>query len=209
MSARKKKTRAQLIEAAEQELIANHGYMEISAVARRAHVSAGLTYHHFGSKSGLVAAVVDHFYHPLRAIALGDEIPRDLEWRERERCRTRAIIDYFYDHPLAPVICSRLAKEPEVIDIERAHVNALLKAGARNLAQGQRLGLISMELDPSTAVAMLMGGLRLTIEQAITSDQRPPRQELLDQLWRLTTQALQLDPIPATGAGETGSAAIP
>ena len=47
-------TRQRLIKAAEHELIANNGSMEISAVAKRAKVSAGLTYHHFGSKTGLV-----------------------------------------------------------------------------------------------------------------------------------------------------------
>ena len=104
-----------LIAAAEQELIANNGHMEISAVAKRADTSAGLTYHHFGSKTGLVAAVVDRFYEPLREISLGGGIPSELEWRDRERYRTSAIIDYFYGHPLAPLIAGRLAREPEVL----------------------------------------------------------------------------------------------
>lgn len=184
-----------LITAAEQELIANNGHMEISAVAKRAQSSAGLTYHHFGSKTGLVAAVVDRFYEPLREIALGDGIPTDLEWRERERSRTKAMIDYFYSHPLAPLIAGRLAREPEVLDIERAHMEALLAEGARNIAQGQKLGLISPDLNPNTVVAMLMGGLRLAIDQAVLAEERPPSDELHEQLWRLTSDALQLKPL--------------
>ena len=34
----------------------------MQAVAKRAQVSVGLAYHHFGSKAGLIAAVVEAFY---------------------------------------------------------------------------------------------------------------------------------------------------
>lgn len=181
-----------LLLAAEAELIANHGHMEMSAVAKRAGVSVGLAYHHFGSKTGLVAAVVDRFYGPLREISFGNTISLDLEWRVREKTRTAAMIDYFYAHPLAPLISGRLAREPEVLDIERAHSEALLEAGARNIAQGQKQGVVDKALDPAVTVAMLMGGIRLAIDQAILMEQRPSRDLLLDQLWRLTASALQL-----------------
>ncbi|RTL87450.1 TetR/AcrR family transcriptional regulator [Ancylobacter aquaticus] len=184
-----------LLAAAEQELIKNDGHMEISAVAKRAGASAGLTYHHFGSKTGLVAAVVDRFYEPLRDILLGDAISADLAWRERERARTSAMIDYFYEHPLAPLIAGRLAREPEVLDIERSHMQALLSHGARNIAQGQKLGLICPELDPDIVVAMLMGGIRLAIDQALLDDNPPTKIELLNQLWQLISNTLQLEPI--------------
>nr|QQZ51483.1 TetR family transcriptional regulator [Phenylobacterium glaciei] len=48
-----------LIRAAQEELIASHGLLEMQAVAKRAKVSVGLAYHHFGSKAGLIAAVVE------------------------------------------------------------------------------------------------------------------------------------------------------
>ena len=80
-------TAEKLLEAAEAELIASDGQMEMAAVARRAGVSVGLAYHHFGSKAGLVAAVVDAFYGPLREISLGTAIPPQLDWPARERAR--------------------------------------------------------------------------------------------------------------------------
>ncbi|NRA31295.1 MAG: TetR/AcrR family transcriptional regulator [Parvularculaceae bacterium] len=182
-----------LMDAAEQELIASGGHMEMSAVAKRAKASVGLAYHHFGSKTGLMAAVVDRFYGPLRAIALGDEIPVEWEWREREKARTAALIAYFYDRPLAPLVAGRLARQPEVLDIEQNHRDALLEMGARNIAQGQRLGVVAPELAPSETVAMLMGGLRLAIDRAITSETRPPREQLLEQVWLFCRGALRLD----------------
>ncbi|CAN5850370.1 hypothetical protein BH11PSE1_BH11PSE1_02880 [soil metagenome] len=54
-----------LIRAAQEELIASHGLLEMQAVAKRAKVSVGLAYHHFGSKAGLIATVVEGFYNRL------------------------------------------------------------------------------------------------------------------------------------------------
>ncbi|WP_050625577.1 TetR/AcrR family transcriptional regulator [Bradyrhizobium viridifuturi] len=58
-------TRDRLLAAAQQELIEGHGHLEMQAVAKRARVSVGLAYHHFGSKAGLIAAVVEDFYQRL------------------------------------------------------------------------------------------------------------------------------------------------
>src|SRR5690554_5193406 len=55
-------TAPRLLAAAQTELIEGQGQLEMVAVARRAKVSAGLAYHYFGSKAGLIAAVVEAFY---------------------------------------------------------------------------------------------------------------------------------------------------
>jgi len=168
-----------LIRAAEAELIANDGHLEMLAVAKRAGVSVGLAYHHFGSKTGLLAAVVDHFYAPLREISFGDQIPLNQDWAARERARTKAFIDYFYEHPFAPLIAGRLGREPEVCDMERVHMDALLAEGARNLAQGQRQGVVSKDIVPEVVIGLLMGGLRQTIDTAILAQKRPVNTTLL------------------------------
>jgi len=192
-----------LLDAAEKELLANSGHLEMAPVAKRAKASVGLAYHHFGSKAGLIAAVVDRFYEPLRDIALGDAIPADLDWASREFTRMKATTDYFYDAPLAPLICGRLAREPEVLDIEKAHMTELLALGARNIAQGQRLGVVSADLNPDVTVALLMGGHRLALEQAVTASPRPDRQALVNQVWKFTAQALQMNCESLPTAGPT------
>ncbi len=55
-------TRARLLEAAMAELVERDGALEVASVAARADVSVGLLYRYFGSKAGLVAAVVADFY---------------------------------------------------------------------------------------------------------------------------------------------------
>ena len=196
----KPSTSLKLLDAAEAELIACHGHMEMSAVARRAGLSVGLAYHHFGSKAGLMAGVIDRFYGPIREIALGETIPLDLPWLERERARAEALLNYFYDHPLAPLVAGRLAREPEVLDIERAHMDTGLTVGARNIRQGQALGVVSVALVPEVVVAFLMGGMRLVIEDAVRQDNRPPKDQLLDQIWQLARAALGILPEPTNGS---------
>jgi AcrR family transcriptional regulator len=187
----KKKNAQKLLEAAEIELITNNGLLEISGVAARAEVSVGLAYHHFGSKTGLISAVVDNFYTPLRKIAFGEAIAPDLPWLEREKKRTSALIEYYYSHPLAKLITGRLARESEVLDIEQSHMNAMLVEGARNVAQGQRLGVVNSHLDPKSTVAMLLGGITLAIQFAIQSDDRPSKEILLKQIWLFCENALR------------------
>ncbi|MEO0882987.1 MAG: TetR/AcrR family transcriptional regulator [Pseudomonadota bacterium] len=184
-------TPQRLLDAAETELITNQGFLEMAAVAKRAKASVGLAYHHFGSKTGLIAAVIDRFYGPVRDIALGDAIPVELEWMAREKARVQALIDYFYGHPLAPLVAGRLARDPEVLDIEQAHMDALLEEGARNIAQGQHQGVVEDSLCPDTIVALLMGGLRLAIDRALLADPRPDPNDLLEQIWQFSQAALQ------------------
>jgi AcrR family transcriptional regulator len=61
--------RERLLCAAQEELTQGQGHLEMQAVARRARVSVGLAHHHFGSKAGLIAAVVEEFYSRLDTAA--------------------------------------------------------------------------------------------------------------------------------------------
>ena len=57
-------TRERLVRAAQDELIRNHGHLEMQAVAKRAQVSVGLAYHDFGSKAGLMPPLSKRFIAP-------------------------------------------------------------------------------------------------------------------------------------------------
>lgn len=185
-------TKHRLLQAAKAELLANGGQMEMSRVAVQADLSTGLAYHHFSSKAGLIAAVVDAFYAPLRNISYGAAIPLELNWEAREKARTEAMVDYFYDDEMAPLIAGRLAREPEVLDIEAAHMRALLDLGAKNIRQGQKLGVVDPRLDPEVTVSLLMGGVRLALDQAVLTDDRPPRAALKKHIWQFIRHALSL-----------------
>src|SRR5260370_3835046 len=60
--------RARIVAAALEELVAGDGDFEIGDVARRAKVAVGLAYPYFGSKAGLISAVITEFHNPPAAV---------------------------------------------------------------------------------------------------------------------------------------------
>jgi AcrR family transcriptional regulator len=191
-------TPARLIRAAQEELVHEGGLLEMQAVARRAKVSVGLAYHHFGSKAGLIAAVVEAFYDRLEEVAFKPSNLVSPNWAGREKERIAAYISFHYDHPFAPLVVGALSRAVEVLDVEQAFTRRQLAAGAYNLRAGQRDGVIPADLDPRLTIALMIGGIRQALIGALTKAQRPDRQELTDKIWVFVAGALRL---PAAAAG--------
>jgi len=187
-----------LIRAAQEELIQSQGLLEMQAVARRAKVSVGLAYHHFGSKAGLIAAVVEGFYNRLEDVAFSPSKLVAPDWAGREKERIAAYISFHYGHPFAPLVVGALSRAPEVLDVEQAFTRRQLTAGAYNLRAGQRAGVIPPDLDPRLTIALMIGGIRQALIGALTSRHRPDPVELTDKIWVFVTGALRL---PAAEAG--------
>lgn len=183
--------RERLVAAAQAELIAGHGHLEMQAVARRAQLSVGLAYHHFGSKSGLVAAVVEAFYQQLDAAAF---VARDLpsgSWAEREKARVGAYVAFHYAHPFAPLVIGTLSRSPEVLDVETAFTSRTLAAGAAMIRAAQRDGAVRADLDPALAIALMSGGIRQAMLAALTAEMRPEPAALTDAIWSFMAAALR------------------
>ncbi|MFZ5733361.1 MAG: TetR/AcrR family transcriptional regulator [Pseudomonadota bacterium] len=187
--------KTRLLTAARDELTANGGVMEVQAVARRAGVSVGIAYHHFGSKAGLIAGVVEDFHAQLRRTLEQETAHAETDWSQRERIRLRAFLRIYLEDPFGRILLGRLAQSPEVIDVQRAFTAEELREGARNLIQGQRLGIVRADLDPEVTVAMLLGGIRQTLDRAIEAEIPPSLDHLETQIWAFISGALAL---PAT-----------
>src|SRR5258708_7597201 len=167
------KTRERLVRAAQEELIQSHGHLEMQAVAKRAQVSVGLAYHHFGSKAGLIAAVVEEFYSRLDGEVFNDTGRPSESWANRERRRIALYISFHYDHPFAPLVIGALSRAPEVLDVERAFTNRQLAGGARMLEAAQRDGLVPDHIDPHLTTSLMIRGIRQALIRARTCDHRP------------------------------------
>jgi len=191
-------TPERLIRAAQDELIQGRGLLEMQAVAKRAKASVGLAYHHFGSKAGLIAAVVEAFYDRLEEVAFKPSNLVSSDWAGREKERIAAYIAFHYDHPFAPLVVGALSRAAEVLDVEQAFTRRQLAAGAYNLRAGQRDGVIPADLDPRLTIALMIGGIRQALIGALTKAQRPDRQELTDKIWVFVAGALRL---PASTVG--------
>ncbi|MGY2905907.1 TetR/AcrR family transcriptional regulator [Bradyrhizobium sp. URHC0002] len=190
-------TRERLVRAAQDELIRNHGHLEMQAVAKRAQLSVGLAYHHFGSKAGLIAAVVETFYNRLDEGVFNDACRPSESWADRERRRIACYIAFHYDHPFAPLVIGALSRAPEVLDIERAFTNKQLAGGARMIEAAQRDGFVPDHIDPHLTIALMSGGIRQALIGALMSEQRPDPEKLTDEIWAFMTGALRL----TAGAG--------
>ncbi|WP_119422423.1 TetR/AcrR family transcriptional regulator [Desertibaculum subflavum] len=182
--------------AAAAELVACNGSLEMLAVARRAGVSVGLAYHHFGSKGGLLAAVVDAFRDRYEAEVSKAPLDHIADWATREHERVRRLVAFHYAEPLAPLILGRLAAEPEVAAIEKAYFERQVRRGAWNIAEGQRAGIIPPSQDPGLLVAMVLGGVRAAIATALAQVPRPAPEVLTAQIWTFVASATQLTTRP-------------
>jgi AcrR family transcriptional regulator len=164
----------------------------MQAVAKRAQVSVGLAYHHFGSKAGLIAAVVEAFYGRLDAEVFNDAGRPPESWANRERRRIASYIAFHYDHPFAPLVIGALSRAPEVLDVERAFTTKQLAGGARMLEAAQRDGFVPDHIDPHLTIALMIGGIRQALIGALTGEQRPDPEKLTDEIWAFMTGALRL-----------------
>lgn len=189
---RAQRSRAVLIEAAATALVAGNGSFELRDVARHAGMSIGLAYHRFGSKAGLIAAVVDHFYDRLEAsIDLADFA--ELDWAAREYERLSRLVRFLYTDELATIVLSTLTREPQVAVVEGERWRDLIEAAARNLRKGQERGQIEARHDAGILAALVLGAIRHGVGQALAANPRPSATVLTTELWTFISRGLLLE----------------
>ncbi|MGV0783162.1 TetR/AcrR family transcriptional regulator [Mycolicibacterium sp. XJ775] len=181
--------RQQLIDAARDELVHGNGVFELSGLTRRAGLSTGALYHHFGSKSGLLTAIYDGFYDGLRHAIADAHLP-DGDWATRERNRTHRFVAYHLADPLAPILLNRTAGDPQLTELGEAYIHDLIDSAAANIRHGQQLGALPTDLDPDSAAAYVIGGLRHGIAQQLRVIPTPNSDQATQTLWRFTAAVL-------------------
>lgn len=189
-TSRGRKTREKLIDAARGALIDGDGAAEITDIAKRAGVSAGLAYHHFNSKDGLVAAVVEDFYDRYGQVANGQF--RGESWAQREVQRVRAVVRFFLEDPFTRTLFGPLGRSSAVVHAEGRCMADLMARGAVNIAQGQADGDLPRQADPNIAAAFVLGGMRQAVALALLDDPTPDPDQLAHGIWILIAQSLGL-----------------
>lgn len=181
--------RQQLLDAARDELVQGNGVIELSGLTRRSGLSTGALYHHFGSKSGLLTAIYDGFYDGLRHAIADAHLP-DGDWANRERDRTHRFVAYHLADPLAPILLNRTAGDPQLTELEATYIHDLIDNAATNIRRGQQSGDLPADLDPDSAGAYVIGGLRHGIAQQLRVTPTPNADQATQTLWRFTAAAL-------------------
>ncbi|QBS44637.1 TetR/AcrR family transcriptional regulator [Nocardia sp. CS682] len=182
--------RQQLLDAARDELVCGNGVLELSALTRRAGLSTGALYHHFGSKSGLLAAIYDAFYEGLGHAIADAQLPAEADWATRERTRTYRFVAYHFADPLAPVLLDRAALDPQLTELESVYIQRMSDNAADNIRSGQARGQLPADLDADSAGAFVIGGLRHGIAQQLRTTPPSDVEQTTERLWRLTAAAL-------------------
>lgn len=160
-------------------------------MARRAGVSVGLIYRYFGSKAGLLGAVVEDFYDRYDRDVMEPNPAPGADWPKRERERTARAVAFHYREPLARVVLSRLHREPGVAAIEAERLARHVESAARNLTLGQERGEIPRDLDVGLAGAMVLGGIRQGLAEALGRTPPPAPEIVVEQLWRFIAAAVR------------------
>jgi AcrR family transcriptional regulator len=183
--------RERILAAAAKALAHGGGELEVGDVARRARVSVGLAYHHFGSKAGLLSALIADFYARHDAVA-NQPLDRSLPWPTRERLRLKGSVEFMYSDRLAPVMMGRLSGSIEVIALEASHRSAMVELAAANIAEGQKSGYIAAAIDRQIAAAAIIGGIRQAVAAALAAPKPPPSKRVVAQLWNFIAGGLSL-----------------
>lgn len=189
-SPRGRKSREKLLDAARGALIEGQGQAEISEIAARAGLSTGLAYHHFGSKDGLVAAVVEEFYARYGQIA--NTRFRGETWPDREIQRVSAITRFLLEEPFTATLYGPLGRSSAVVNAEAACMADLIERGALNIAQGQADGDLPRQTDPRLAAGFVLGGMRQSVSTAFLSGAAIDPDALATAIWTLIAQSLGL-----------------
>ncbi|OAT66761.1 TetR family transcriptional regulator [Mycobacteroides immunogenum] len=182
--------RQQLLDAARDELVRGDGVMDLGGLTRRAGLSTGALYHHFGSKSGLLVVIYDEFYDGLVHAIADTHLDLETDWGVHELERTHRFVDYHVADPLAPILLNRAALDPQLAELEATYLRRISHNAAKNIRRGQALGQLPADIDPDSAGAFIIGGIRHGIAQQLRLTPLPEPEEITERLWRLIAAAL-------------------
>lgn len=187
-------TRARLLGAAREVAIETGGRIEIAAVAEAVGVVPSLIHRYFGSKAGLVAALVDDFFDRFHAEVFALDLDAHGDWAVHERIRLAAGVRFHYREPFAVVLYGALARDPEVAQRESDRIAEVVARAARSVRKAQRKGELPVGVDPAIAGAAMFGAMRLVMVEVLTRAQRPRPERVIDALWRQVAAAVDIDP---------------
>jgi AcrR family transcriptional regulator len=183
--------RTRIITAARDAFVTGCGEFEMTDVANGASVSNGLAYHYFGSKSGLVSALIADFYDRYDAV-VNQRLPEGLSWHEREYLRLLATLEFLFSDRMAPIVLGRLSGNAQVVAMEASRRDAIIELAERNIRRGQERGEIDPGIDPGIAAAAINGGLRQAVATALHRGSVHDPEEFARQAWGFVAGALSL-----------------
>jgi AcrR family transcriptional regulator len=187
-------TRERLLACARDIAIANNGHLEIAWVAEAAGVVPSLVNRYFGSRAGLVSALLDDFFTRLRTEVIDLDLDDQGTWARHERIRLEKGVHFHYTDPAAVIIYTCLSRNPEVALTENRHIDRVVKHAAANIRRGQKRGELPSSIDPELAGAAMFGAMQRVMVTALRRTPRPHPDRIVEILWRQVAAAVEIDP---------------
>ena len=97
------RTRRRLLEVARKLALQTGGHIELAGVAETAGVVPSLVHRYFGSKSGLVSALVDDFFDRFHREVLDAPLDEG-DWAQHERVRLERGVRFHFAEPFAALV---------------------------------------------------------------------------------------------------------
>ncbi|WP_051579560.1 TetR/AcrR family transcriptional regulator [Pseudonocardia acaciae] len=194
LTAKGRATRARLLACAREEAIAHGGHLEIAGVARAAGVAPSLVHRYFGSKAGLVGALVNEFFDRFHAEVLDVDLNEEGDWATHERLRLELGVRFHYADAFAVVLYAQLGREAEVARTEAARIATVIEHAATSIRRAQRLGELPAGVDPKLAGAAMFGAIQRVMVEVLGRDPLPPAEQVIDVLWRQVAASVGIDP---------------
>jgi AcrR family transcriptional regulator len=188
-----KATRQRLLAVAMEQAVASQGHVELAQVARQAGVVQGVVHRYFGSKSGLISAMVDDYYDRFHKQVLELYLNDTGDWAAHERLRLRMGIQFHYDEPLSAVLHSTFVRDPVVARKEAQRIDGVVDLTARGIIRAQRRGELPQHIDPELAGAAMFGAMQAVLSIALNRHPRPTQEQLETILWQQVAASVGLD----------------
>lgn len=189
-------TRNRLLEAARSVALKFDGQIEIARIAEEAGVVASVVHRYFGSKNGLVTAIVDDYYDRLEKQILTLDLHKSRDWMESEKLRLKMGIDFMYEEPFARVIHGQFARAPEVASRERERIAAVITRTAKGIKRAQSLGTLPHHVDADLAGAAMFGALVQVISHALSRKRKPSKEAVFEVMWRQVAASVDMPSEP-------------
>lgn len=148
---------------------------------------------YFGSRAGLVSALLDDFFDRLHVEVLDLDLDDLGTWVQHERIRLEKGVHFHLTDPVAVVIYTRLSREPEVALTENRHIDSVVKHAAANIRRGQKRGELPSSIDPELAGAAMFGSMQRVMVTALGRTPRPRPDRIVEVLWRQIAAAVEID----------------
>jgi AcrR family transcriptional regulator len=187
-------TRQRLLDVARKLALQSQGGVELAKVAEAAGAVPSLVHRYFGSKSGLVSALVDDFFDRFHAEVMEPTLDDEGDWATHERIRLERGVRFHYREPFAAVVYGSLARDPEVARKESKRIAFVVERAARSIRKGQRRGELPVGIDPGLAGAAMFGAMRQVMVEALGRSPRPAAERVVDVLWRQVAASVGIDP---------------